>query len=173
MANSSIWLYTGKFVDVLDIESTHFDIHDFAHALSQLNRYTGNTLFPYSVGEHSVKGSKLTPVKARGLSRAFLIHDCSEVICNDLPNPVKRQLPEYEKMEERIQRHIFDCFGEPWENMEALHEYDRRMCRDEMEQIFPEPRIIDLEPVGVKVDFWSAPVTEYFYMKRAYELDLL
>lgn len=173
MANSSIWLYTGKLVDVLNIEATSFDIYDFSHALAQINRYTGNTLFPYSVSEHSTKLSLVTEVQKLGLARAALLHDCSEVIVNDLPSPVKAQLPDYEELEVIVQKWIFECFKEPWQNMVDLTIFDKRMCRAEMEQVFPEPKYIDRETLGNRVDFWSPPVAEHFFLKRAVELNLV
>jgi uncharacterized protein len=173
MANSSIWLHSGKLVDVLNIEATKFDIYDFAHALAQINRYTGNTVRPYSVSEHSTKGSLNQEVIDAGLARAFLIHDCSEVLVNDVPRPVKRQIPEYEAIEEDIQKWIFQCFNEPWENMEKLAKYDRRMCQDEMMQIFAMAHDIGLESMGVTVDFWKPEVAEFYYMERAKELNLV
>lgn len=173
MANSSIWLYSGKLVDVLDIEATKFDIYDFSHAIGQINRYTGNTLQPYSVGEHSVKGSRTKEVIDAGVARAFLLHDCSEVIVNDVPKPVKDQLPEYVKLEEIVQRHIFKCFDEPWDNMATLDPYDKRMCQDEMMQIFPVPRNIGREPMNFTVDFWIPEETEWNFLERAKELNLV
>lgn len=173
MSNSSIYLHTGRLIDVLDIEKFEFTIDDFCHPLSMINRYTGNTKQPYSVAEHSTLGSRLPIVVEKGLARAFLLHDCSEVFVNDIPSPVKRQLPAYVEMEERIQRHIFANFDEPWENMEALTPYDKRMCQDEMLQVFDEPKDIGREPVGLTVKFWSWRTAKFNMRIRAKELGLV
>jgi len=151
MANPSIWLYTGKLIDVTDIESYDFDHKDFTHALSIINRYTGNTLWPFSVGQHTLLGATSQEVKDAGLARAFFLHDFSEVIFNDIPSPVKRLLPEYCALETAAQRHIFNVFDEPWENMEAIHDFDKRMCASEMAVLFNPPKFIGLEPMDVTI----------------------
>lgn len=173
MSNSSLWLYTDRLVDVLDIESYDFTIYDFTHALCLINRYTGNTVKPYSVGEHTLIGSSLPEIVDEGLARAFFLHDFSEVIVNDLPRPVKRQLPEYMVLEERVQKHIFNVFGEPWENMQAIAGYDTRMCQDEMQQIFKTPKDLGLQPLGFTVKFLPWDECELLLNDRGAQLGLV
>ena len=151
MANTSIWLYTGKLIDLTRIEDYEFDHKDFTHALSLINRYTGNTMWPFSVGQHTLLGATSQEVKDAGLARAFYLHDFSEVFVNDLPSPLKSMVPEYCEVENRIQRHIFNVFDEPWENMEAIHSYDKRMCASEMAVLFNPPKFIGLEPMDVTI----------------------
>lgn len=147
MANTAIWLYTNKLIDLSDIEQYDFDHKDFTHALSIINRYTGNTIWPYSVGQHTYLGATSREVREAGLSRAFFLHDFSEVLFNDLPSPLKRMLPEYCELETKAQKHIFNVFGEPWENMEALYQYDKRMCVNEMAVLFDPPKHLGMEPM--------------------------
>jgi hypothetical protein len=152
MANTSIWLYTGKLVDLANIESYDFVHQDFTHALSIINRYTGNTIWPYSVGQHTWLGATSEEVASAGLSRAFFLHDFSEVLFNDLPSPLKRMVPEYCALETAAQRHIFNVFDEPWENMEKIHSFDKRMCQNEMAVLFSPGKDIGLEPMkGVEI----------------------
>lgn len=149
--NTSIWLYTGKLIDLSNIEAHDFEHKDFTHALSIINRYTGNTLWPYSVGQHTLLGAQSKEVKDAGLSRAFFLHDFSEVLCNDLPSPLKRILPEYCDFETRIQKHLYNVFDEPWENMEKINSFDRRMCQSEMAVLFNPGKDIGLEPMDVHI----------------------
>lgn len=69
---------------------------DIAHHLSQINRYTGASKFPYSVATHSL--ACLNLAKARGYFpielMAVIIHDASEAYLNDMAAPVK-DLPEF------------------------------------------------------------------------------
>lgn len=58
-------------------------------ALSRINRYAGWTSRPYSVLEHSVLGTRLTP--NRTLQKAFLLHDMEESAFGDIISPVKRR----------------------------------------------------------------------------------
>lgn len=127
-------------------------VHVFTRSLSMLNRYTGHTLRPYSVAEHTIRMATNTEVIMSGLQRAVLLHDFNEALTNDLPRPFKRVLPEYVALEEVVQRQIFAHFNEPWENMERLTEFDYRICEDEMTQLFYPPHSIGLVPLGTYID---------------------
>lgn len=172
---SYIWLYTGKKFDLENIESNHLVFEDFAHSVCLIPRYTGNTTRPYTVGEHSVKGSLLPQVTALGreYERAFLIHDFSEAVVNDIPNPVKRMLPQYMELEERVQRKIFKDLGVSWEAMEAIQEIDKNMCQDEMMQVFQYPIDIGRTSLGNTVDFWPWHVAELQMKLRAKILEFI
>lgn len=159
--NTSIWLYTGKLIDLANIEQYDFDHKDFTHALALINRYTGNTIWPYSVGQHTYLGATSEPVIKAGLQRAFFLHDFSEVFVNDLPSPLKTLVPEYCGIEDRIQRHIFNVFNEPWENMAAIHDFDKRMCQDEMAVLFSPGKDIGREPMGVTVGQMDWTMVEF------------
>lgn len=169
--NTSIWLYTNKLIDLANIEAYDFDHKDFTHALSIINRYTGNTKWPYSVGQHTLLGATSSEVIEAGLSRAFFLHDFSEVFFNDLPSPLKRLLPEYCALETAAQKHIFNVFDEPWENMEKLHSFDKRMCANEMRVLFSPPKHIGLpEMVGVTVGIMDWTTVEIRLNALALEL---
>lgn len=172
MANTSIWLYTGKLIDLSSIEDFDFDHKDFTHALSIINRYTGNTLWPYSVGQHTLLGATSPEVQAAGLSRAFFLHDFSEVLVNDLPSPLKRMVPDYCTIENHIQKHIFNVFDEPWENMEAIYEYDKRMCQSEMAVLFNPGKDIGLEPMSVTIGQMDWTTVEMRLNALALELEV-
>lgn len=152
---SEIRLHNGRMIDPFNIEQYEFDAQDFIHPLALLNRYTGHTKKPYSVAEHTVRLANSPQVRKAKLCRAAVLHDFNEGLTNDLPHPFKQKLPEFVAFEERVQRHIFNCFDEPWENMEALKEFDRRICQDEMQQILLYPLDIGLEPLGVDVVGWG------------------
>lgn len=69
-------------------------IEEIAHALAQINRYTGHAARPYSVAEHSLLVCDL--VQAAGLDchaqMAALLHDAHEAFCGDAATPVKQVL---------------------------------------------------------------------------------
>ena len=66
-------------------------IEVIAHALAQINRFTGHAARPYSVAEHSLLVCDIAA--ATGLSphaqRAALLHDAHEAITGDMASPVK------------------------------------------------------------------------------------
>lgn len=69
-------------------------IEEIAHALAQINRYTGHAARPYSVAEHSLLVCDI--VAGAGLDchaqMAALLHDAHEAYCGDVATPVKQVL---------------------------------------------------------------------------------
>jgi len=88
-------------------------IEDIAHSLSLMTRANGHCSHFYSVAQHSVHCYK--EAKSRGYSERVqlgcLLHDASESYISDLTRPVKRNLPEYFAIEEKLQSVIYDRFG--------------------------------------------------------------
>ncbi|MDR3542112.1 MAG: phosphohydrolase [Desulfosporosinus sp.] len=88
-------------------------IEDIAHSLSLMTRANGHCSQFYSVAQHSIHCYQ--EAKSRGYSQRVqlgcLLHDGSESYISDLTRPVKRNLPEYSVIEERLQRVIYDRFG--------------------------------------------------------------
>lgn len=168
---TSIMTHTGRLIDPFRITSYDFTSKDFAHPLSLLNRYTGHTKRPYSVAEHSVRLSLAVPDK---LKRAAVLHDFNEALTNDLPFPFKSNLPDFVRFETMVQRHIFDIFDEPWENMVALHEYDRRICVNEMKVLFDVPCGPKLEPLDIDIseEDYGWKYWRYRLQKQCSELGL-
>lgn len=90
-----------------------FRIEDIAHALACENRFGGHTPEPYSVAQHSVLVSRRAQELASGSVEVALwglLHDASEAYIRDLPRPVKRLLPEYQRLEEGVMAAIADRF---------------------------------------------------------------
>jgi hypothetical protein len=69
-------------------------IEEIAHALAQINRYTGHAIRPYSVAEHSLLVCDIAA--SMGLSchaqMAALLHDAHEAFTGDVATPVKQVL---------------------------------------------------------------------------------
>jgi uncharacterized protein len=151
-----IRISTGELVDPFNINVMP-KREVFVRSLAMLNRYTGHTSRPYSVAEHTCHLAGCPAVKNAGLSRAALLHDFNEALTNDLPHPLKKALPDYEQFEEYVQKRIFAHFNEPWENMEKLVEFDRRICVDEMSQLFNPPVEPWMEPLQVSFDYFESP----------------
>jgi hypothetical protein len=65
--------------------------HEIAHALAQINRFTGHCTRPYSVAEHSLlvadlaDGAGASPI----VQLAALMHDAHEAYTGDASSPVK------------------------------------------------------------------------------------
>lgn len=134
---SSISTVSGRFFDILKPEDYEFDIDEIATALSNICRYTGHVNKFYSVAEHSVLVSRLVPSR---LALAGLLHDASEAFVGDVSSPLKKLLPEYKRIEERVQEAIADQFGLPYPFPQEVHEADKRMYWNERTNVAPGPK---------------------------------
>ena len=81
-----IQVASGEYVNPLEPWGFTPRIDDIAHALAQINRFTGHTAAPYSVAEHSVRVSEACPP---GLELAGLLHDAAEAYLGDCASPLK------------------------------------------------------------------------------------
>ena len=130
--NSEIMMYSGRLVDPFDLQPDDFDIADIARALSMQCRYSGHVKFFYSVAQHSWLLSYLVPVELR---RAALLHDVCEAFCSDVPNPVKRLMPQFTMLEDTIIERAFARFGLSLAEYDMLRPYDIAICIPEMESL--------------------------------------
>jgi uncharacterized protein len=130
---SSITTLSGKFFDILNPEEYEYDIEEIATSLSNLCRYTGHVNTFYSVAEHSVLVSRIVPER---LALAGLLHDASEAYLGDVSSPLKKLLPEYQSIEERVQQAIAKAFnlGDGLSRPE-VHEADKRMYWQERQSV--------------------------------------
>ena len=103
-----IQTYTGKQFWPMDARPEEVDIQDIAHALSMLCRFNGHCNRFYSVAEHSVHVSNTVKPKQ---ALWGLLHDAAEAYLSDLPQPIKRQMPDFGLFEDLLLEVIADRFG--------------------------------------------------------------
>lgn len=84
------------------------DIEQIAHVLSQVNRFAGHTLFPYSVAQHSLNASKIV---APEFAFCALMHDTTEMVTNDIVTPLKVRVPLFKEIEIKIESNMAARFG--------------------------------------------------------------
>lgn len=113
-------------------EEYEYDIEEIALALSNICRYTGHVNSFYSVAEHSVLVSRIVPVE---FALCGLLHDASEAFLGDVSSPLKKLLPEYKRIEERVEAAIARHFNLPFPYPEAVHQADKRMYWQERQGV--------------------------------------
>lgn len=170
---NAILTYTNTLFYPLAPRADEVKIEDIAHALSQMCRANGHFKTFYSVAQHSINCAK--EARARGLSGkmqlACLLHDASEAYISDITRPVKCYLDEYRKIEEHLQKVIYEKFGITSLNDEEcrqLHDIDNALLHHEFEHLhyqgiyecspqlymthnFVESRMVDIEKEFIKM----------------------
>lgn len=181
---SKFALCDGSLVDLGSLTFS-MEIDVIAHHLSKIGRYNGalplNTR--YSVAEHSINLANyfLTNTEIheclyqyKNVSPHFcafyaLIHDASEVVLGDIVSGLKKQLPEYIKIEQKVQdlmvrRHFPELFSSiyPDRVVDAVKKADTAIVVDEVQTMVPNLLHIYRkecpEPgLGCRVDYNGTP----------------
>lgn len=161
--SASIEIRNGLFFDVFAPDASLLTAERMAHPLSNQCRFSGNTDRHYSVAEHSVHVSIMAEkdATAKGLgktaslrvARQGLVHDGSESVLQDVPSPIKKELPEYKRIENPIQESIYRAHGVPVTMSPLVHEADMRMCLTE--------KVAFLGPEGLDRPEWT-PLSAHY-----------
>ncbi|XUA20687.1 HD family hydrolase [Citrobacter sp. OP27] len=96
---SYIQTLSGKKFNYQTATADDIDIEDIATALSHICRFAGHVPNFYSVAQHSVLTSLLVPAE---FAFEALMHDAAEAYCQDIPAPLKALLPDYRRVEDRV-----------------------------------------------------------------------
>ena len=174
MTTRGDWMqtYTGRAVYPMAPEVDDIDPVDIAHALSLLCRYGGHVNRFYSVAEHCVLMSRaVSPVNALWA----LLHDATEAYLGDMIRPLKRAMPEYRDIEDRLKAVICDRFGIGHQCPPEVKLADNRILRDERDALMAVPplpwaAIENVSALRVDIQGWDPAVAEFLYLDRLNEL---
>ena len=104
--------YSGRIFDPTAAALSDLCIEDIAHALSLLCRPTDTFIFstpwPSTACLRAGSGGKGW---SRRVQLLCLLHDASEAYLGDLTRPLKRHLPAFYEIEERLQAQILAALG--------------------------------------------------------------
>jgi 5'-deoxynucleotidase YfbR-like HD superfamily hydrolase len=151
----TIALASGKYFDFEDPEGCYLSLRDISTGLSNICRFTGQCRDFYSVAEHSVKCSHLVPPED---AFAALMHDAAEAVLGDVSRPLKSMLPDYKRLESRVEKAIFAQYRLPEVLPESVKVADRRMLAIEQAQCMGNRDAwsgTDLAGFVVKLDYWT------------------
>lgn len=135
----------------LEPVKTDINIVDIAHALSLMTRANGHFKSFYSVAQHSINCCK--EARSRECSSRIqlgcLLHDASESYISDLTRPVKKNLPQYFIIEDKLQRTIYEWFGLGVlsdDELQQIKDIDDALLYYEFQELM-EIKISDTKPV--------------------------
>ena len=171
---SGSWILTrsGRHPDFLDPRPGEIEIFDIAVALSRECRFSGQTRRAYSVAQHSVLASRIVP---DGFAREALLHDATEAYLRDLSRPLKHLLPEYLRLERRLDRVIRQKFGLPVEKSDPVDLADRILLATEKRDLMPpDPEdwaiLAGIRPLPGRIVPWPEVRARTLFLRRFAEL---
>ena len=121
MKSAIILTYSGVEFDIFNPDPDKILIEDIAHALSMQCRFSGHTRLFYSVAEHSVACANLTS----GYKLEALMHDSAEAYLHDMISPLKKEMPEYVDLEDKIMKVIASKFEFKYPIPAQVHGIDK------------------------------------------------
>ncbi len=149
---SYIQTLSGKHINYLNINHEDIVIEDIATALSHICRFAGHLPEFYSVAQHSVLVSQLVPAE---FALEALLHDAAVAYCQDIPAPLKRLLPDYQRIEAYVDSEIRAKFGLP------AHQHDTVKYAD-LVMLGTERRDLDIDDGTVWPVLDGIPPTDLF-----------
>lgn len=162
--------YNGDYQDLDQFNIHKVSIEEIAHTLSNLCRYNGATHEFYSIAEHSLHMTQAyfnEGGKNHKIAAAILLHDASEAYVGDVPYHVKKTMPEFQELEDRIDRAIHTKYElYMYKDEQVIKDLDRRICIDEMYWLLDriDPMIFEQgydKPLGIHLFETKSPSTAY------------
>lgn len=118
--------YSGVEIDIKKFKKEDVNVDDIFHSLSMVNRFTGHSVRPYSVSEHSIYCyivAKKLGLGAR-IEALALMHDASETYVNDMPTYIKQHVPAYREIEDKVESIIFEKIG-----LDAMSDEEKKIVK--------------------------------------------
>lgn len=105
--------YKGTEFDYLNPTPEMIDIEDILRSLPRLNRFVGHSDRAYNVGEHIFHCLVMAEKLGLTYREQFLAftHDFEEAYTGDCPAPLKKLIPEFSVIAERVSRVIYEHIG--------------------------------------------------------------
>ena len=172
MSYEEFYSYTfgGQKIYYLRPDLATISITEIAHALSLINRFTGQTSWPYSVAQHSFILSLLVSDENK---LDALLHDAAECYLGDVASPLKRLLNgTYTDLEAIWNEEIRKKFNLPMCESEEVEEKDHLLTEYELKYFIKSDHPVDFIPnVSEKFfDYYDFKYMTGLFLDRFYRL---
>lgn len=130
--------FSGAYVNLLDPKPETIHIEDIAWALSGIRRWNAQCHSELTVGMHSLRCATYGGKDALEL----LMHDATEAYLGDVMSPLKKLLPDYQKIEARLSVVIANKWSLRYPYPEDVHLIDSIQLLEEwdfFDQSRPQP----------------------------------
>ena len=148
-------------------------LNAIARGLANTCRFGGQCLRYYSVAEHSVWVSRLVPPE---FAIVGLMHDAPEAFTGDMVKPLKEELPDFQIVEDRVERAVFAAFNLPLPLPPEVKAVDRIMLATEQRQIMNKNNewkwTHKTQPADIVIDCLMPDAAYAMFMDWAVELGL-
>jgi uncharacterized protein len=139
---NSIKTASGGYIDLSNPHTKDITLEAIGRALSKMCRYGGHCPDFYSVAEHCVTAVELAQedgLDDKHVLRAILLHDAAEAYIGDVVKPLKIMLPDYGKVEERMEKAVARRFDVSFSTYAKIVKYyDLVMLRLEHDIFWPD-----------------------------------
>lgn len=165
--------FSGKQFDALSPDIDKIDLMDIAHSLSKQCRFNGQTMWFYSVAQHSVHVAEILPLKYK---KWGLLHDAPEAYIGDIIRPVKQHLELFMELEEVYMKIIAERFGLEWPMPEIVDVADNTILatekRDLMNPALLEENELIVEPMPQIIKPWDPEIAKARFLQKWNEIDI-
>lgn len=165
--------YTGKKFYIFNPRREDVDIIDIARGLSMICRFNGHVKRFYSVAQHSVLVSRIVPPD---IAMEGLLHDATEAFVGDLIRPIKRFMPEFKEVENKLEEVIYQRFGLRHGRHDEIKNADNIALVTEARDLLTTQVIMDsfdksIIPLVKRIKCQKPEIAEQRFLDRYYELN--
>lgn len=177
---NTIKVAAGHYFDLMNPDPEAVELKSIAAALSKTCRYGGHCPRFYSVAEHCIHAANLAHNDGYVgvLLQSILLHDAAEAYIGDMVKPLKVNLPEFQKVEDRIASAIEVAFGVDFGHWHSfIKHYDWVLMKAEKLAFWPNDNIdwTGFEQVAVRpvnFQYWGPDEAEKNFIELAHAIGI-
>lgn len=164
---------SGHYFNLLEPRLDDIRVIDIAHALGNCARFAGHSRAFYSVAQHSVLVSQIVPPEH---ALQALLHDAAEAYVGDMTSPLKRLVPVFGRIEQRIWNVISRKFNVPATLSDEVRRADLVLLATERRDLMNEQQarwgILDgITPMATVIKPWAPAEAMFKWACRFEEIE--